>query len=136
MLKEFKEFLLRGNVVDLAVAIVLGVAFSAVIAALVADFITPLVAAIVGKPDFSSLSFTINGSTFRYADFVNKLLSFVFVAAAIFFFVVKPVNALVERMRKQRPVDPTTKKCPQCLSEIPLAAKRCALCTSAQEDTA
>src|SRR5436190_15727448 len=136
MLKEFKEFLLRGNVVDLAVAIVLGVAFSAVIAALVADFITPLIAAIVGKPDFSSLSFTINGSTFRYGDFVNKLLSFVFVAAAIFFFVVKPVNALVERMRKQRPVDPTTKKCPQCLSEIPLAAKRCALCTSAQEDTA
>ena len=136
MLKEFKEFLLRGNVVDLAVAIVLGVAFSAVIAALVADFITPLVAAIVGKPDFSSLSFTINGSTFRYGDFVNKLLSFVLVAAAIFFFVVKPVNALVERMRKQRPVDPTTKKCPQCLSEIPLAAKRCALCTSAQEDTA
>ena len=136
MLKEFKEFLLRGNVVDLAVAIVLGVAFSAVIAALVADFITPLIAAIFGKPDFSSLSFTINGSTFRYGDFVNKLLSFVLVAAAIFFFVVKPVNALVERMRKQRPVDPTTKKCPQCLSEIPLAAKRCALCTSAQEDAA
>jgi len=123
-------------VVDLAVAIVLGVAFSALIAALVADFITPLIAAVVGKPDFSSLSFTINGSTFRYGDFVNKLLSFVFVAAAIFFFVVKPVNALVERMRKQRPVDPTTKKCPQCLSEIPLAAKRCAFCTSAQEEAA
>jgi large conductance mechanosensitive channel len=136
MLKEFKEFLLRGNVVDLAVAVVLGVAFSTVVSALVADLITPLIAAIVGKPDFSSLTFTINNSTFHYGDFINKLLSFVLIAAAIFFFVIKPVNALIERMRKQRPVDPTTKKCPQCLSEIALAARRCAFCTSQQEDAA
>ncbi len=136
MMKEFKEFLLRGNVVDFAVAVVLGVAFSAVVSALVADLITPLIAAIVGKPDFSSLAFTINNSTFHYGDFINKLLSFVLIAAAVFFFVVKPVNALIERMRKQRPVDPTTKKCPQCLSEISLAARRCAFCTSEQEEVA
>jgi large conductance mechanosensitive channel len=130
MLKDFKEFLLRGNVVDLAIAVVLGVAFSAVVSALVADLITPLIAAILGKPDFSSLTFTINHSTFHYGDFINQLLSFVLIAAAVFFFVVKPVNALIERMRKQRPVDPTTKKCPECLSEIALAARRCAYCTA------
>jgi large conductance mechanosensitive channel len=136
MLKEFKEFLLRGNVVDLAVAVVLGVAFSAVVSALVADLITPLIAAIIGKPDFSSLTFTINNSTFHYGDFINELLSFVLIAAAVFFFVVKPVNALIERMRKQPPVDPTTKKCPQCLSEIAVAARRCAFCTAELADEA
>jgi len=130
MLKEFKEFLLRGNVVDLAVAIVLGVAFSAVIAALVADFITPLVAAIVGKPDFSSLSFTINGSTFRYGDFLNALLSFLIIAFVVFFFVIKPVNALLERYRTEPPVAEDTRKCPECLSEIPTEARRCAFCTA------
>jgi large conductance mechanosensitive channel len=135
MLTEFKKFVLRGNVVDLAVGVVIGLAFSAVVAALVADFITPLIAAIIGKPDFSSLTFTVNNSTFHYGDFINKVLSFICVAAAVFFFVVKPVNALTERMRKRQPVDPTTKKCPQCLSEIAIGARRCAFCTSDQEGT-
>jgi len=133
VLKEFKQFLLRGNVVDLAIAVVIGLAFAAVVSALVADLITPLIAAIIGQPDFSQLTFTINSSTFHYGDFINKLLSFVLIAAAVFFLVVKPVNALTQRMRKQHPVDPTTKKCPDCLSEIPLAAKRCAFCTAEQE---
>jgi len=133
MLQEFKKFLLRGNMVDLAVAVVLGVAFAAVVTALVSDLITPLIAAIVGKPDFSNLTFTINNSTFRYGDFINKLLSFVLIAAAVFFLVVKPVNALVERMRQRQPADPTTKKCPECLSEIAIGARRCAFCTSEQE---
>jgi large conductance mechanosensitive channel len=99
MLKQFRDFLLRGNVVDLAVAVVVGAAFGAVVAALVADLITPLIAAIGGKPDFGALSFTINGSTFRYGHFLNAVLSFVIVAAAIFFLVVKPVGALMERRK-------------------------------------
>jgi large conductance mechanosensitive channel len=129
-MKEFKQFLLRGNVVDLAVGIVIGVAFGAVVTALVKDIITPIVAAILGKPDFSGLSFTINKSTFLYGDFINFLIAFVSVVAAVFFFVVKPVNAMAQRARKESPVDPTTKKCPECLSEIPIDARRCAFCTS------
>jgi large conductance mechanosensitive channel len=132
MLKDFKTFLLRGNVVDLAVAIVIGVAFAAVVNALVEDLITPIIAAIIGKPDFSQLTFTINGSVFRYGDFLNALIAFVSIAAAVFFFVVKPVNALTARARRQPSPDPTTKKCPECLSEIPLDARRCAYCTSEQ----
>jgi large conductance mechanosensitive channel len=128
--REFKNFLLRGNVVDLAVAIVIGVAFAALVAAFVADFITPLIAAIFGKPDFSALKFTINGSEFLYGDFINKLITFVSVAAALFFLVVKPVNALVARSRREPPADPTTRKCPECLSTVPLDARRCAFCTS------
>lgn len=130
MLKDFKKFILRGNMLDLAVAVVIGVAFTAVITALVKDLITPLIAAIGGKQDFSSLTFTIHHSTFRYGDFLNYLISFVIVAAAVYFLVVLPVNALVERARQEPPEDPTTKRCPECLSEIPLEARRCAFCTS------
>jgi len=129
ILKEFKQFLLRGNVVDLAVGVAIGASFSAVINALVADLITPLVAAIFKAPDFSSLKFTLNGSQFMYGQFINAVISFVIVAAAIFFFVVKPVNMLIERSRKEPPADPTTKKCKECLSEIPIDAKRCSHCT-------
>lgn len=128
MIKEFKDFLMRGNVVDLAVAVVIGGAFGLVVQSLVADLITPLIAAIFGKPDFSALSFTINGSTFSYGSFLNALIAFVSVAGAIFFFVVKPMNVLDERRRSG--LDPDTKECPECLSEIPFAARRCAHCTS------
>ncbi|MCC6381545.1 MAG: large conductance mechanosensitive channel protein MscL [Dehalococcoidia bacterium] len=130
MLNDFKAFLLRGNVVDLAVAVVIGAAFGAVITALVEDFVTPLIAAIGGKPDFSALDFTINDSTFKYGHFINALISFAVIAAVIFFFVVVPINTLIARSRRQPPADPTTQKCPECLSEIPLAARRCAYCTS------
>ena len=130
MLRDFKAFLLRGNVVDLAVGIVIGVAFAALVNALVDDIITPIIAAIIGKPYFSELSFTINESVFRYGDFLNAVISFIAIAAAVFFFVGKPVNALMARARKQPPADPTTKKCPECLSEIPIDARRCASCTA------
>ena len=131
MLKEFKTFLLRGNVVDLAVGIVVGAAFGAVVTAMVADLITPIIAAIVGKHDFSKLTFTINGSQFLYGDFLNALLAFVSIAAAVFFFVVKPVNVLMARRRTEPDVDSETAPCPECLSEIPRAARRCAFCGSA-----
>ena len=130
MAKEFKAFLLRGNMLDLAVAVVIGAAFGAVIVALVKDLITPLIAALVGKPDFSNLAFTINHSTFRYGDFINTVISFVLIAAAVFFFVVLPVNRLLARSRKEPPPDPTVQKCPQCLSTIPVGAHRCAFCTA------
>lgn len=129
-MKDFKEFLLRGNLVDMAVGIVIGLAFGAVVAALVADLITPLIAAIGGKRDFSSLSFTVNSSHFLYGAFVNALISFVVIAAAVFFLVVKPVNALLARRKTERPVDELTRPCPECLSEVPTAARRCAFCTS------
>ncbi len=131
MLKEFRQFILRGNVVDLAVAVVIGAAFGAVVTALIADIITPLIAAIFGKPSFASLSFTINQSTFLYGDFLNAVITFVTIAAAIFFLVVKPLNALAARRAAGEPVEgPTTRACPECLSDIPLAARRCAHCTS------
>jgi large conductance mechanosensitive channel len=131
MLKGFKQFLLRGNVIDLAVAVVIGGAFGAVVAALVKDLITPLIAALVGKPDFSAIKFTVNGSMFPIGDFVNAVVSFVLVAAAIYFFVVVPVNAVMARARRgEAPPDPTTKQCPECLSTIPIQARRCAFCTS------
>jgi large conductance mechanosensitive channel len=133
LLKEFKAFLVRGNVVDLAVAFVIGVAFSAVVSSLVKDLITPIIAAIVGKPDFSTLYFTINGSQFLYGDFLDAVITFVSVAAAIFFFVVKPLNAIAAaRARGQGEPDPTTKQCTECLSDIPVAATRCAFCTQKQ----
>jgi len=128
--KEFRQFLLRGNVVDLAVAVVIGVVFGAVVSALVADLITPFIAAIFGEPDFSNLTFTINKSVFKYGDFINAAITFVIVAAVVFFFVVKPVNALISRSRREPPSDPTTRRCPECLSEIPIDARRCAFCTS------
>ncbi|HET9780491.1 MAG TPA: large conductance mechanosensitive channel protein MscL [Candidatus Dormibacteraeota bacterium] len=131
MLKGFRAFLLRGNVVDLAIAVVIGVAFTAVITAFVKDLITPLIAALGGKPDFSALNFTINHSRFLYGDFFDALIAFVIIAAVIYFFVVVPYTAWTERSRKQ-PSDPTTKKCTECLSEIPKDARRCAFCTSPQ----
>jgi large conductance mechanosensitive channel len=131
MLKEFRQFIMRGNVVDLAVAVVIGTAFAAVVAAFVADIITPLIAAIFGKPDFSELTFTINHSKFLYGSFINALITFLSVAAAIFFFVVKPLNVLAARRARGEPTEsPTTRPCPECLSEIPVAASRCAFCTT------
>ena len=126
----FKQFLLRGNVVDLAVGVVIGAAFGGVVTAFTKDLLTPLIAALVGKPDFSALQFTVNGSKFPVGDFVNALVSFVLIATAVYYAVVLPVNALVSRARKEPPADPTTKKCPECLSEIAIGAKRCAFCTS------
>ncbi|HYR49398.1 MAG TPA: large conductance mechanosensitive channel protein MscL [Candidatus Eisenbacteria bacterium] len=131
-MKGFKAFLLRGNVVELAVAVVIAVAFGAVITAFVKDLVTPLVAALFGKPDFSNLTFTINNSKFLYGDFINAVLAFVIIGAVIYFFVVVPYTALVARSRKEPPADPTTKKCTECLSEIPIDARRCAFCTSPQ----
>jgi large conductance mechanosensitive channel len=128
--KEFKAFLLRGNVVDLAVGIVIGAAFGAVVTALVADLITPIIAAIIGKPDFSGLTFSINGSKFLYGSFINALLAFISIAAAVFFFVVKPVNALMARRKTQPDVDSETAPCPECLSDIPRQARKCAFCGS------
>ena len=134
MLKGFKEFMLRGNVVELAVAVVIGGAFGAVVTAFVKDLITPLIAAVVGKPDFSAIAFVMNSSKFLVGDFINALVAFLLVGAAVYFFVVVPVNALTARMKRgEVPPDPTTKKCPECLSEIPLAAKRCSFCTSQQK---
>ena len=131
-MKGFKAFLLRGNVVDLAVGVVIGIAFGVVITAFVKDLVTPLIAALGGKPDFASLYFTINNSKFLYGDFLNALLAFALIAAVIYFFVVMPINALVARSRKEPPADPTTKKCTECLSEIPIGAKRCAFCAQPQ----
>jgi len=130
--KGFKTFLLRGNVVDLAVGVVIGVAFGAVITAFVKDLVTPLIAAIGGQPDFSQMSFTINNSKFLYGDFINAILAFLIVAAVIYFLVVMPYTAMVSRARKEPPPDPTTKKCTECLSEIPISAKRCAFCGQPQ----
>jgi large conductance mechanosensitive channel len=131
MLSGFRQFLLRGNVIDLAVAVVIGGAFGAVIAALVKDLLTPLIGALVGTPDFSALSFTVNGSQFLIGDFINAVISFVLISAAIYFAVVVPMNALAARRNRGiAPPDPTTKKCQECLSEIPIAARRCAFCTS------
>lgn len=128
---EFKQFLLRGNVVDLAVGIVIGAAFAAVVQAAVADLLTPLVAAIFGQPDFNALTFTINGSTFRYGHFLNVLIAFITIALVVFFFVVKPINALMARRRTERDIEAETRDCPECLSEIPVGARRCSFCTSA-----
>jgi large conductance mechanosensitive channel len=136
-MKGFKQFLLRGNVLDLAVAVVIGAAFGAVVTALVKDLVTPLIAAIVGNPDFSAIAFTINNSKFAIGDFINAVVSFLLIAAAIYFFVVLPVNTIVARMRRgEEPPDPTTKKCPECLSVVPIAARKCAFCTSALDTTA
>jgi len=128
LLKDFKQFLLRGSVVDLAVGVVIGAAFGSVITALVSDLITPLIAAVAKVPDFGALKFTLNGSQFMYGHFINAAVSFILIAAAVFFFVVKPINFLVAKSRKEPPADPTTKKCKECLSEIPIDAKRCSHC--------
>jgi large conductance mechanosensitive channel len=131
-MRGFKAFLLRGNVVDLAIAVVIGVAFTAVVTAFVKDLVTPLIAAIGGEPDFSSLSFTVNHSKFLYGEFINAIVAFVIIAAVLYFFVVVPYTALIQRSRKEPPPDPTTKKCSECLSDIPKDARRCAFCTSPQ----
>ena len=129
-MKDFRDFLLRGNLVDMAVGIVIGIAFTAVVTALVADLITPLLAAIGGKPDFAGLTFTVNHSHFLYGAFINALISFVVLAAVVYFLVIKPVNRLMALRRTEPPVAATTHACPECLSEIPLAARRCAFCTA------
>ena len=131
MLKDFKTFLMRGNVIDLAVAVVIGVAFGAVVTALVEDIITPIIAAVGGQPDFSGLTFAINNSVFKYGAFLNAIISFVVIAAVIFFVVVKPMSMMMARMaRGEAPSDPTTKLCSECLSEVPLGASKCKFCTS------
>jgi len=133
MLKGFRQFIMRGNVVDLAVGVVIGGAFGAVVASLTKDLITPLIAALVGKPDFSAIHFAINGSVFTIGNFINAVINFVLVAAAIYFFVVVPMNAVSAAAKRKEaaapPAAPTTKTCPQCRSEIPIAATRCAHCT-------
>lgn len=131
MLKGFKQFIMRGNVIDLAVAVVIGAAFGAVITSFVTNILNPLIAAIVGKPDFSAFNATVNGGVIAYGLFLNALISFLLIAAAVYYLIVAPMNALKARQaRGQAPADPTSKKCPECLSEIPIAAKRCAFCTS------
>ena len=130
MLSGFKQFILRGNVVDLAVGVVIGAAFGTVVTAFTKDLLTPLLAALVGKPDFSYIGFTIGSTAFPVGDFINASIAFLLIAAAVYFFVVTPVNALIARTKKAPvPADPTTKKCPECLSEIPIDARRCAFCT-------
>ena len=131
MLKGFKDFILRGNVVDMAVGVVIGASFGTVVNGIVKDLLTPLIGAVVKAPDFSGLSFTINGSQFLYGDFINALIAFIIVAASVYFFVVVPINMMMAKMKKNPPADPTTKKCPECLSEIAIGAKRCSFCTSA-----
>jgi large conductance mechanosensitive channel len=129
MLRGFKQFILRGSVIDMSVGVVVGAAFAAVVTAFTKDLLTPLIAAVVGKPDFSAIHFTVNKSTFMIGDFINAGVSFLLVAAAVYFFVVTPVNLLMARIRKApQPADPTTKRCPECMSEIPIEAKRCSHC--------
>jgi len=130
ILQEFRAFIMRGNLIELAVAFVLGLAFAALVTAFVADLITPIIAAIFGKPDFSSLDFTINGSRFAYGDFLNALLTFLIVAAVMFFLVIKPVNVLLDQLQTEPEVESPTRACPECLSQIPRPASRCAFCTA------
>ena len=130
MLKGFKEFIMKGNVVDMAVGVVIGVAFGNVVSAMVKDIVTPLIGAFGGTPDFSGIMFTINNSKFMVGDFVNALISFLTVSAVIYFAVVLPMNKMVEKMKSGKTSDPTEKGCPECLSLIPIQAKRCKFCTS------
>ena len=129
MFGGFKQFILRGNVVDLAVGVIIGASFGSIVTALVKDLITPLIAAFGAQPDFSTMAFTLNNSKFMYGDFINALISFLIQASAVYFFIVLPINALRERAMKEPPTDPTTKKCSECKSEIPLDARRCGHCT-------
>jgi len=136
MLKGFRQFVMRGNVIDLAVAVVIGAAFGGVVSSLVTNIITPLIAAIAGKPDFSAFTLSLNGAVISYGVFLNAVISFLMVAAGVYFFMVAPMNAWKARAaRNAAPADPTSKKCPECLSEIPLAARRCAFCTTPLANT-
>lgn len=128
MFKGFRDFVLRGNVVDLAVGVVIGVAFGTVVTAFVKDLLTPVIAAIVQKPDFSGFFFEVNGAKFLYGDFLNAIISFLLIALAVYYFVVLPVNVLMKRFENQ--ALPDKKKCPECESDVPIAARRCAFCTS------
>jgi len=128
MLKGLRDFLFRGNVIDLAIAVVIGAAFGTVVTAFVKDLLTPLIAALVGQPDFSALTLSLHNSVFRYGDFVNAIISFALIGTAVYFFVVVPVKAVLDRV--QKPLEPATQKCPECLSEIPIGARRCAHCTA------
>ena len=130
LLRDFRDFILRGNVVDLAIAVVIGAAFTGVVNALVKDLLTPLIAAIGGQPDFSAITFTINGSRFLIGDFINVVVSFLIIAAVVFFLVVRPLNTLMQRFKTAPPVAPETRECPYCLSSVPIKATRCAFCTS------
>jgi large conductance mechanosensitive channel len=131
MFKGFRQFILRGNVIDLAVAVVIGAAFGAVVTSFVTNILMPLIAAIVGKPDFSAWTATLNGAVISYGLFLNALIAFLLIAAAVYFFMVAPMNAWKARQAQSAaPADPTSKKCPECLSEVPIAARRCAFCTS------
>ena len=135
-MKGFRQFLLRGNVVDMAVGVVVGAAFGTVVNSLVKDLLTPFLAAVVRKPDFSAFSFSIHGGKFLYGDFINAIVSFVIIAAAVYFAVVLPVNTLIAKIQHEdKPTQPSTKKCPQCLSEIPIDARRCAHCTQPVEQS-
>jgi large conductance mechanosensitive channel len=129
MLEGFKKFILRGNVVDLAVGVVIGAAFGSVVTAFTKDLLTPLIAAVVGKPDFSALGFKIGQTAIPIGDFINAVVSFLLVAGAVYFFVVLPLNTLMARLNPAKETAPTTQPCPQCLSDIPIGAKRCAHCT-------
>ena len=130
MLKGFREFVLRGNVVDMAVGVVIGGAFGAIVTAFVKDLLTPLIAALVGKPDFSAYVFEVNGSKFLYGDFINAIVAFLLIAGAVYYFVVVPVNALMARVQRGETPAPDKKKCPECFSDIPVEARKCAFCTS------
>jgi len=134
MIKGFRDFILRGNVVDLAVAVVIGAAFGAVVTSLVNDLIMPIIAMIFGQPDFGDLTFTINDAVYKYGSFINAVVTFLLIAGAIYFVVVVPMNKLAERRaRGQAPAEATVKQCPECLSEIPIAARKCAFCASPQD---
>ena len=130
-MKGFKQFILRGNVLDLAVAVVMGAAFGSVVSSLVKDLLTPIIAAVVGSPDFSRIALDINGSKLLIGEFLNAVIAFLMLSVVVYFFVVLPVNSLMARLsRGEAPPDPTTKKCPECLSDVAIAARRCAFCTS------
>jgi large conductance mechanosensitive channel len=130
MFKGFREFVMRGNVVDMAVGVVIGAAFGSIVTAFVKDLLTPLIAALVGKPDFSAYSFEANGAKFLYGDFLNSVVAFLLIAAAVYYFVVVPINALMSRLHQGPAAAPDKKQCPECLSDIPVAARKCAYCTS------
>ena len=130
MLNEFRRFLLRGNVVDLGIGIMMGIAFKSVIDSLVADMMTPLIAAAGGQTDFSLLAFTVNGSTFGYGNFINVMIAFLITAAVVFFFIMTPMNHMVSRYMTEPTPEPTTRKCPFCIIDVPLVATRCGHCTS------